>query len=106
LTYRVELSKEADKQLESLSQDLQRQVKPKIDALAENPRSRSAGKLKGATDLYRIRVRDYRVVYRIQDQVLLVVVVKIQHRSKVYQDRRKKPHTSKAGAAFYRNPCF
>ena len=87
MTYRVELSKDAEKQLESLSQDLQRQVKAKIDALAENPRPRSVGKLKGLTDLYRIRVRDYRVVYRIQDQVLLVVVVKIQHRSKVYKEK-------------------
>lgn len=86
MTYRVQLSQEAEKSLESLPQDLQRQIRLTIDALAETPRPSSVIKLKGSTNLYRIRARDYRVVYRIQDDVLLVVVVKIQHRSKVYRN--------------------
>lgn len=86
MTYRVQLSREAEKSLESLSQDLQRQIKLKLDALAQTPRPSSVVKLKGSTNLYRIRARDYRIVYRIEDDILLVVVVKIQHRSKVYRN--------------------
>ncbi len=42
-------------------------------------------KLKGAEDLYRIRVRDYRIVYAIEDELLLVTVVDAGHRRNVYR---------------------
>jgi mRNA interferase RelE/StbE len=55
-----------------------------IDALAENPRPSGAAKLKG-TDFMRIRVRDYRVVYEVRDDVLLVLVVRVEHRRGAYR---------------------
>ena len=42
-------------------------------------------KLKGMTDYYRIRVGDYRVIYTIEDKILLVIVVEVGHRGEVYR---------------------
>ncbi|WP_419183621.1 type II toxin-antitoxin system RelE family toxin [Scytonema hofmannii] len=48
------------------------------------PRPNGVKKLEN--DLYRIRVGDYRVIYQIQDNILLVNIVKVSHRSKAYRD--------------------
>ena len=56
-----------------------------MDALAANPRPRGVKKLTGLDDLYRIRVADYRIVYQIQDDRLIVLVVRIGHRKDVYR---------------------
>jgi mRNA interferase RelE/StbE len=56
-----------------------------IVALASNPRPTGCVKLEGAESLWRVRVRDYRVVYQITDRQLLVTVVKIGHRKDVYR---------------------
>jgi mRNA interferase RelE/StbE len=53
--------------------------------LANDPRPPGCDKLAGLEALYRIRVGQYRVVYQIQDQMLLVLVVKIGHRREVYR---------------------
>jgi mRNA interferase RelE/StbE len=55
-----------------------------IEALAEVPRPPGAVQLKG-TGFLRVRVRDYRIVYEIADDVLLVLVVRIGRRRHVYQ---------------------
>jgi len=52
----------------------------KIDSLAEDPRPPGAEKLSGSENAYRVRVGDYRILYEITDQVLLVVVVKVGRR--------------------------
>jgi mRNA interferase RelE/StbE len=56
-----------------------------IRGLATDPRPPGCEKLVGVEDLYRIRVRDYRIIYQIQTAVLLVLVVKIGHRREVYR---------------------
>ena len=53
--------------------------------LANDPRPPGCDKLAGVENLYRIRVGDYRVVYQIRDEMLLVLVVKIGHRREVYR---------------------
>ena len=53
--------------------------------LASQPRPPGCDKLVGPEDLYRIRVGDYRIVYQVRDEVLLVLVVKIGHRREVYR---------------------
>ena len=53
--------------------------------LAGQPRPPGCDKLVGLEDLYRIRVGDYRIVYQVRDEVLLVLVVKIGHRREVYR---------------------
>lgn len=69
-----------------LSQELQDRIQTKIDDLAIEPRPNGVKKLQGEENSYRIRVGDYRVIYDIFDDVLLVSVVDVGHRSKVYKD--------------------
>jgi len=56
-----------------------------IDALAQEARPAGCVKLAGSPDLYRIRVGDYRIVYQIKDNELLVLVLSIGHRREVYR---------------------
>lgn len=56
-----------------------------IDALAEEPRPSGVRKIRGADDLYRIRVGDYRVVYQVKDDVLVVLIIRVRHRRDVYR---------------------
>jgi mRNA interferase RelE/StbE len=86
MSYQIEFSKPATKQFKALPADIQRRLKPKINALATAPLPPGSVKLSGSIDLYRIRVGDYRVVYHIQDAALIVLVVKVGHRSTVYRE--------------------
>ena len=56
-----------------------------IAYLAKNPRSAKPKKLKGEK-LYRLRVGNYRVIYDIQDNLMLIFVVKLGHRSDIYRN--------------------
>lgn len=85
MKYRIEFVKQAAKQFKALPFHVQQRLKPKIDALAKEPRSAGTIKLSGQDDLYRIRVGDYRIIYSIEDNQLLILVVKIGHRRDIYR---------------------
>jgi mRNA interferase RelE/StbE len=87
MSYSIEFSNRASKQFQALPQLVQERLVPHINALAETPRPPKVKKLVGEENLYRIRVGDYRIVYQIDDQLLLVLVLKIGHRSEVYRQR-------------------
>lgn len=84
MTYQVNFAKAASKQLSSLPLSVQRQLQPIIDALSLDPRPSGVKKLKGSAR-YRIRSGDYRVIYEIQDQALIVLVVEVGKRDQVYR---------------------
>ncbi len=86
MSYKVEILKDALKQLKKLPPKLQERIQIKIDDLAKEPRPIGVKKLKGRENAYRIRVDKYRVIYDIFDDILLVNVIEIGHRSKVYKD--------------------
>ena len=56
----------------------------RIDSLAENPRPQGIKKLSSEEDMYRLRVGDYRIIYQIREKSLLVLIVRIGHRSDIY----------------------
>ncbi len=85
MTYQIELSKRANRQLSKLDPDSQSLIVAAIDDLAHEPRPFGVKKLKGEESVYRIRARDYRILYDIQDDELIVLVVKIGHRRDVYR---------------------
>jgi mRNA interferase RelE/StbE len=85
MAYRVEIRPAAYRALESLSPSLQSRIAAKIDALAQNPYPPGVKKLAGAEKRLRIRVGDYRIVYDIQSEVLLILVIRIGHRREVYR---------------------
>jgi mRNA interferase RelE/StbE len=86
VTYEVKFTKGARKMFRKLSQELQARIQPKIDDLAIEPRPNGVKKLQGEENSYRIRVGDYRIIYDIFDDVLLVKIVEVGHRSKIYKD--------------------
>jgi mRNA interferase RelE/StbE len=83
--YRIEYDPSAVRALRKLSTSLQRRIIAKIETLADNPRPPSAIKMSGH-DVYRLRVGDYRVIYAIADEQLVVLVVEIGHRRDIYRD--------------------
>ena len=83
--YKFEFAKSVRKDFKKIPQlDAGRRLNA-IFELAKDPRSQSSKKLKGAK-LYRIRIGNYRVIYEIQDERLLVSVIKLGHRKDVYQN--------------------
>ena len=83
--YRILIKPSAVKEIEAISpkKDRQRLV-DRISKLADNPRPPRCEKLSGQ-DKYRIRLGRYRIVYSIEDQDLIIYVVKIGHRKDVYR---------------------
>lgn len=85
MSYQIQFTSAARRQLISLPRQLVARVDSAIQRLAEDPRPNGAEKLKGGQNLYRIRVGDYRVVYTIEDARLLIVVIRIGNRRDVYR---------------------
>ena len=83
MAYRVLLSSAAESQLKKLDRAIARRVRDRIDALATEPRAAGTVKLTNE-DLYRVRAGDIRIVYAIQDDRLLVLVIRIAKRDEVY----------------------
>ncbi len=82
--YKVTFKKSVSKDFRSIPNiDVKRLLK-RIDQLAVNPRDVGCIKLSGG-EKYRVRLGVYRIVYEIRDQILVINIVKIAHRSKAYQ---------------------
>lgn len=81
--YRVELRPAAVRSLRKLDPQARRRVQGAIGLLAQDPRPPGARALRGRLGL-RVRIGDYRIIYTVEDDVLLVVVVRLGHRRDVY----------------------
>ena len=86
MAYRVFITPAADRAIAALPQNVRRRIAGRITALADDPRPPGAVKLSGQ-DAYRIRVGDYRVIYSIEDDRLIVIVIDVGHRREVYRRR-------------------
>jgi mRNA interferase RelE/StbE len=82
---RIELKPSAAKDLGRLPREVQVRIARRLDQLGQDPRPHGCEKVEGEEDLYRVRVGDYRLIYAVQDKVLLVLVVKIGNRREVYR---------------------
>ena len=85
MTYSVEFKRSAMRQLKRLPQNIQRRIADAVDRLADNPRPHGYIQMETDDILYRIRVGDYRIVYEIIDNQLVVLVIRIGHRREVYR---------------------
>ena len=84
-SYRIEIKRSAFKEIDRISSKAdRRRVLDRIWNLAANPRPPGCEKLTGQ-DRYRVRQGDYRIVYSIEDDRLIVYVVKVDHRKDVYR---------------------
>lgn len=82
--YRIDVRPRAKEAIDALPPILRRRVLLAIEQLAGEPRPSGVRKLEGR-DEYRIRVGDYRVMYEIEDAVLIVVVLRVAHRRGAYR---------------------
>jgi len=81
--YHVTISKSAQKRLDKLNDGVASRLITAIYTLADNPRPHGCKKLIGR-DAYRIRVGDYRIIYEIFDNTLIVSVIDIGDRKDIY----------------------
>lgn len=83
--YRVVIEREALRALSKLDKPIRRRVQMAIDRLADDARPPGARALAGRPGCLRLRVGDYRVVYEVQDDQLLVLVIDLGHRREIYR---------------------
>ena len=84
--YRIVIKPSAVKELDGIKRtEDRRRIVSRIRSLADDPRPRGCEKLSGRELRFRIRQGDYRIVYGIADDDLLVTVVRIGHRKDVYR---------------------
>jgi mRNA interferase RelE/StbE len=84
--YTVQFNKHYLKDLLKIPKKNWKLIREKVLSLAENPRPDGCKKLKGVkAPLFRIRCGDYRVVYTIRDEILLVLVIEVAHRRNIYR---------------------
>jgi mRNA interferase RelE/StbE len=84
MAYKITLRKRAIKALEKINEPYYSNIKEVIYSLADNPKPSGCKKLKGR-DGYRVRVSNYRIIYDIFDDVLLVDVIDLGHRKDIYE---------------------
>ena len=87
MSYDVRLAPAAVRQLRKLEPAGRRRVQAAIDLLAAEPRPPAARQLVGGAGEWRVRTGDFRIIYEIHDQQLLVLVIKVGHRRDVYERR-------------------
>jgi mRNA interferase RelE/StbE len=87
VSYRVSVAPAAERQLRKLDPPARRRVQAAIELLTEQPRPPAATQLVGGTGEWRVRTGDYRIVYEIDDGVLVVLVVAVGHRREIYRGR-------------------
>ena len=85
MIYKVEFTRAAEKQVRKLPRGMQERVVAAVGSLELNPRPVGCKKLVGKDTTWRIRVGDYRVIYDVLDDVLLVTVVRAAHRRDAYR---------------------
>ena len=85
LKYKIEVKRSAAKALKKISKPDQKWISKAIDNLAENLPNPNTTKMKGDNPFHKIRVGDYRIVYEIQDDILLILIIKIGHRKDIYR---------------------
>lgn len=85
--YKVEVGPKAGKFIRKQDIPIQQQIIRKLRELEHNPRPAGCKRLQGNRDLYRVRCGDYRIIYIIKDDQLLILVVRIGHRRDVYRGK-------------------
>jgi len=83
--YALLVGRSAERDLRRLSSAVFERVNERILALREDPRPQGVRKLVGALEGWRIRVGDYRVLYRVDDDAQTVTIVRVRHRRDVYR---------------------
>lgn len=85
MRYSLEFTASASREFKELDRQIRRRITERINALLDDPFPSGVKKLQAEVDHFRIRVGDYRVVYRIDGKRVVIVIVRIGHRKEVYR---------------------
>lgn len=85
MAYRIELTPAAGRDFERLPRAVAARLAPRIDALADDPRPAGVLPMTGMHGYYRLRVGDYRIIYKVEDERLLVLVIRVANRREAYR---------------------
>ena len=85
MRYSIEFTTSALREFKALERAMQRRIGSKISELGVNPCPPGAKKLQGEADHFRMRIGDYRVIYRLDGKRVVIVVIRIGHRKDVYR---------------------
>lgn len=83
--YRLVFKPSAERAFLALPRDVQKRLDKRLLSLQDNPRPPGVIALTNELGVFRLRVGDYRVLYEIHDDVLLILVLKVGHRREVYR---------------------
>ena len=83
--YRIDVSATAEGQLRKLEPEVRARIVDAIKNLAFNPRPRGSRKFRGYEDVFRIRKGVFRIIYSIEDDRLLIIILKVGHRREIYR---------------------
>jgi mRNA interferase RelE/StbE len=84
--WQIVFTRQPERIIRRLPRDLLRRIDQKLFDLEADPRPQGCKKLAGASDLYRVRVGDWRITYRIEDDQLIVLVLEIAPRGGAYRN--------------------
>jgi len=85
MNYTINFRPAVEKNLRNIPKKELIRIKRKIEDLAENLPDRTATKMKGNNNFHKVRVGDYRIIYEIHDDALVILVVKIGQRKDIYK---------------------
>lgn len=85
MKYTVKVTPKARKSLEKIDPIFAKKIRDRLRSLQDNPRPNDCLKLEGHEDSYRTRVGRYRIIYKIFDDKVYIIVVSIDHRKDIYR---------------------
>ena len=85
MKYSIEFKRSAAKALKKIPGFNRRKTRDSIDNLVENLSDPVTTKMKGDNPFHKVRVGDYRIIYEIQESLLVILVLRIGHRKDVYR---------------------
>ncbi len=86
MKYKIEVKRSAAKALKKIPKSDRKRIVEKIDSFSKQLPSPDKTKIKGNNPFHKVRVGDYRIVYEIQDDVLVILIVKVGHRKDIYRN--------------------
>ncbi len=86
ISYNIRWKSSARKEIKKLPKDIILKIVDAVEKLAENPFSTDSRKIVGAQRTYRIRVGNYRIVYSVESDNLVILIIRIRHRKDVYKN--------------------
>ncbi len=84
-SFRIEWKNSTLKELQKLPRQIVTRVVAAVDDLSANPYPHGVRKLVGSEHTYRIRVGDYRVIYDVFENSLIIEIVRVRHRKDIYK---------------------